>query len=234
LRLRSRSYPVDQDTIALVFAPHQDDETLGAGGLLILKRLEGMTVRIAYITDGSGSHPGHPTLHPDALATQRQEEACHAMRLLGVEQAGVCFLGIRDGTLAHLAPMAVQELVGKIAAVLQEVQPDEVFLPLRCDGSSEHDAAFAFVRQAIERTGRRPRVFEFPVWASWNPLRLFRPLCTYRRIWRADHRGYESLKRQALDAYVSQIQPVPPWEKPALSPEFLSYFSSSCEFFFEA
>ena len=233
LRLRSRSYPVDQDTIALVFAPHQDDETLGAGGLLILKRLEGMTVRIAYITDGSGSHPGHPTLHPDALATQRQEEACHAMRLLGVEQAGVCFLGIRDGTLAHLTPIAVQELVGKIAAVLQEVQPDEVFLPLGCDGSSEHDATFAFVRQAIERTGRRPRIFEFPIWASWNPLRLFRPLLASRIVWRVDYRDHAALKRQAIAAYGSQTEPIAPWEKPMLSREFLSYFCTGAEYFFE-
>jgi len=217
----------------LVFAPHQDDETLGCGGLLILKRLEGATVHIAYITDGSGSHPEHPTLRPDALAAQRQEEARQAMRILGVEQVGLRFLRIRDGTLAHLAPTATQELVGKIAAVLREVQPDEVFLPLRSDGSSEHDATFVFVQQAIERSGLRPRVFEFPVWAAWNPLRLLRPLCTRRRVWRANHRGYEALKRQALNAYVSQTQPVPPWEKPALSPEFLSFFSSNCEFFFE-
>ena len=233
LWLRSRSYPVDEDPVTLVFAPHQDDETLGCGGLLIRKRLEGASVHIAYITDGSGSHPGHPRLSPHALAVQRQKEACTATRVLGVEQAELHFFGVRDGTLAHLSPMAVQELVDKIAAALREVQPDEVFLPLRSDGSSEHDAAFEYVRQAIQRTGLRPRVFEFPVWASWNSLRLLRPLCTRRRVWRADHHGYQVVKRQALDAYVSQIEPMPPWERPTLSSEFLSFFSSSCEYFFE-
>jgi len=233
LRLRSRSYPVERDTIALVFAPHQDDETLGCGGLLILKRLEGLTVRVAYITDGSGSHPQHPTLTPAALAALRHAEACQAMRLLGVEQVGLRFLGARDGTLAHLTALAAQELVGQIAAVLQEVQPDEVFLPLRSDGSSEHDATFLFVRQALAQVGLQPRIFEYPVWASWNPLRLLRPLCTRRRVWRVNHRGYEALKREALDAYVSQTIPVPPWPAPVLSAEFLSFFSSRWEFFFE-
>ena len=84
LRLRSRPYAVDRKRVALVIAPHQDDETLGGGGLLRRKRLAGAPVWIAYITDGGASHRGHPTLTPAALAALRQDEARQAMHLLGV------------------------------------------------------------------------------------------------------------------------------------------------------
>jgi len=233
LRLRSQPYPVDQDTVALVIAPHPDDETLGCGGLLFRKRAEGVAVCVAYVTDGSASHPGHPTLTPGALAALRQTEARHAMDRIGVESTGLRFLGARDGTLAHLDRPSADELVLRIAALLRQVQPDEIFLPCRHDGSSEHDATFGFVRRALEQAGLRPRILEFPVWSWWNPRLLLRPLITSRRVWRMDFRGYGTLKRRALDAYASQIAAIPPSTQPLLTPDFISFFSSSEEFFFE-
>jgi LmbE family N-acetylglucosaminyl deacetylase len=233
LRLRSRPYVVDRNRVALVIAPHQDDETLGCGGLLLQKRRAGAPVWIAYITDGSASHPVHPTLTPAALAALRQGEARQAMHLLGVEDNALIFLGVGDGTLAHLDPSAAAEVAGKIAGLLRQVRPDEIFLPLRDDGSSEHDAAFVLVQRALDLAGMRPRVFEFPIWSAWNPLRLFRPLRTSRTVWRVDHREHAGLKRQAIGVYVSQTEPIAPWEKPMLSREFLSYFCTGSEYFFE-
>jgi len=233
LRLRSRPYVVDRNRVALVIAPHQDDETLGCGGLLRQKRRAGAPVWIAYITDGSASHPGHPTLTPAALAALRQGEARQAMHLLGVEENALFFLGVGDGTLAHLDPPTAAEVAGKIADLLRQVRPDEIFLPMRDDGSSEHDATFVLVQRALALSGLHPRIFEFPVWSAWNPLRLFRPLGTSRTVWRVDYREQAELKGQAIGAYVSQTEPIAPWEKPMLSREFLSYFCRGSEYFFE-
>jgi LmbE family N-acetylglucosaminyl deacetylase len=233
LRLRSRPFAVDRNRVALVIAPHQDDETLGCGGLLLQKRRAGAPVRIAYITDGSASYPGHPTLTPATLATLRQSEARHAMRLLGVEETALFFLGARDGTLAHLDPPAAAELAGKIAGLLRQVRPDEIFLPLRHDASSEHDAAFVLVQRALAWSELRPRLYEFPIWSAWKPLWLLGPLGASRTIWRVDYRGHEGLKRQAIGASVSQIEPSAPGEKPMLSREFLSFFCTGSEYFFE-
>ncbi len=233
LRLRSRPYAADRNRIALVIAPHQDDETLGCGGLLLQKQRAGAPVRIAYITDGRASHPGHPTLTPAALAALRQAEARQAMHLLGVEENALSFLGVGDGTLAHLDPPTALAVAGMIAELLRQVRPDEIFLPMRDDGSSEHEAAFVLVQRALDLAGLRPRLFEFPVWSAWNPLRLFRPLRTSRTVWRVDYREHAGLKRQAIGAYVSQTQPIAPWETPMLSREFLSYFCTGREYFFE-
>jgi LmbE family N-acetylglucosaminyl deacetylase len=233
LHLRSRPFVVDRNRVALVIAPHQDDETLGCGGLLRLKRLAAAPVRIAYVTDGSASHPGHPTLAPAALAALRQGEARQAMHLLGVEENALFFLGVGDGTLAHLDPPTAMAVAGKIAGLLRQVRPDEIFLPMRDDGSSEHEAAFVLVQRALDLAGLRPRVFEFPVWSAWNPLRLFRPLGASRAVWRVDYRSHRGLKRQAIDAYESQTEPIAPWTKPMLSHEFLSYFCTGYEYFLE-
>jgi len=233
LRLRSRPYAVDRKRVALVIAPHQDDETLGCGGLLLQKRRAGAPVRIAYITDGSASHPGHPTLTPAMLATLRQSEARQAMHLLGVEETALFFLGAGDGTLDRLDPPAAAELAGKIAGLLRQVRPDEIFLPLRHDASSDHDAAFVLVQRALALSELRPRLYEFPIWSAWKPQWLLRPLCTSRTVWRVDYRGHEGLKRQAIGASVSQIEPIASWGKPVLSREFLSFFGTGREYFFE-
>jgi LmbE family N-acetylglucosaminyl deacetylase len=233
LRLRSRPYVVERNRVALVIAPHQDDETLGCGGLLRQKRLAGAPVWIAYVTDGSASHRGHPTLTPAALAALRQGEARQAMQLLGVEETTLFFLGAGDGTLAHLVPPAATAIAEKIADLLRRVRPDEIFLPLRDDGSSEHDASFVLVQRALALARLHPRLFEFPVWAAWNPLRLFRPLFASRTVWCVDYREHAGLKRQAIGAYVSQTELIAPGEQPALSGEFLSYFYTGREYFFE-
>src|SRR4030065_330273 len=41
---------------AVIFAPHQDDETLGCGGTIMLKRKAGTPVACVFMTDGSTSH----------------------------------------------------------------------------------------------------------------------------------------------------------------------------------
>lgn len=233
LRLRSRPYPAGQARITLVIAPHQDDEALGCAGLILRQLKHGATVHVLYLTDGSGSHPAHPALTPAGLAGLRKAEAIEGLARLGAGANAPIFLDAKDGTLGRLTASEAEDLATRIAKVLAHIRPDEIFLPCRHDGSSEHDAAFKLVARALEQTGLRPRVFEYPVWSWWNPVLLLRPLRSSARVWRMDFHGEGKLKRHALAAYKSQIQPTPPWEHPVLSPEFVSYFSTDEEFFFE-
>ena len=234
LRGRSRRYAVDPGVTALVLAPHSDDETLGCGGLLFRKRAAGASIAVAYLTDGSASHPDHPTLTPAALAAQRQDEARQAMRLLGVADRDLHFLNLRDGTLADLDPTAARDAIDRIGRVLQQVQPAEIFLPCRQDGSSEHNAAFLLVQRALALAGLRPRVLEFPVWSWWNPLLLAKPLVTSRQVWRLDFHDDKAVKEKALACYKSQVTALLPGTQPMLSEEFLSFFSHGEEFFLES
>jgi LmbE family N-acetylglucosaminyl deacetylase len=233
LMRRSKPYPVVDDARLLVVAPHQDDSTLGCGGLMLLRRLEGAPVSVVYLTDGSASHPGHPTLTPSLLVQMRREEAEAATALLGVDHARLTFLNEPDGTLDKLTPERRAAFIERLAGVFRSAAPDHLLLPYRKDGSSEHEAGFGLVIAALAAAGLKPRVLEYPVWAWWNPVRMLRPLLRSRRIWRVNHFGYEPLKTAAVAAYRSQTQPMPPWTEAVLSPEFVEAFTPSAEYFFE-
>jgi len=230
---RSQPLRVSEDVRMLIIAPHQDDSTLGCGGLMLLRRLEGVPVSVVYLTDGSASHPGHPTLSPSVLVQMRREEAEAATALLGVDHAKLTFVNEPDGTLDKLSPERRSALVERLAGVFRQENPEQVFLPYRYDGSSEHEAGFGVVMAALAAAGLRPRIFEYPVWAWWNPLRLIRPLRSARRVWRVDHFGYQPLKAAAVAAYRSQTAATAPWTEAVLSPDFVEAFTPSLEYFFE-
>ena len=233
LRLRSIDYRISPARSVLVLAPHPDDEAFGCGGLIALKRLEGCPVHVVFVTDGSASHPNHPTLSTTALATLREQEARASLRVLGVDSADVRFLGVHDGTLGHLRAEETAAIVEHLRTLLESIKPDGVLLPFHDDGSSEHEAAFKLFASALEKLSFRPRVLEFPVWSWWKPFLLFPYLFTARRVLRFDYRGYEFLKQAAIESHRSQVEPMPPWPEPVQPRAFVRFFLSHEEYYFE-
>jgi LmbE family N-acetylglucosaminyl deacetylase len=220
-------------TSVVVVAPHPDDETLGCGGVLALLAGERASVHVAFVTDGTASHPGHPVVTPSEMAARRVAEARVATRVLGIASDNLTFLGARDGTLSHLDQGEFEEIAGGIAGILRRFAPGLMLLPCRHDGSSEHDAAFTITQEALEQAGLKPRILEYPVWSWWNPLLLIGPLFTCRRIWRVDIRGVLDVKARALSSYASQMLPIPPDSTAVLPPGFTSMFLCGEEFLFE-
>jgi LmbE family N-acetylglucosaminyl deacetylase len=110
---------VSRNTRLLVFAPHPDDETLGAGGLIQRVLSTGGAVKVVFMTSGDGFPAGvavaRHTLTPTAqdyrtYGTLRQEEAKRALAVLGVAEKDIIFLGFPD---AGLCPLCVQFLADK-------------------------------------------------------------------------------------------------------------------------
>jgi LmbE family N-acetylglucosaminyl deacetylase len=233
LRIRSRPYHEIGIPVTIVIAPHQDDEVLGCGGLIARKSLEGRQVHVIYLTDGGGSHLGHPTLTSERLISLREEEARQAMAELGLDPSAIHFMGARDGSLGMLPTDEFKALAVRLQASLDRIVPDELFTPCRDDGSSEHEAAYALVQAALLCSGRPTRLFEYPVWSWWNPLLLWRPLFTCPRVVRHRVGDCTCRKAAALACYRSQIEPTLPWTKPLLSATFISLFKGPDEFFFE-
>lgn len=233
LRRRGRPYPLAGGSRCLIIAPHQDDEAFGCAGLILTRRAAGLPVNIIYITDGAGSHPGHPRLSPANLAQLRRAEAIKAMQLLQIAPTSFQFLDARDGTLAHLSPATFEEHARRLATLLAPLQPTELFLPCRDDGSSEHTAAFNLTLRALHLANLSPRLFEYPVWARWRPQRLGWLGLNSRRVWRHSFPQTVSVKRAALECYQTQVEPTPPWPDPVLPRGFARCFEPAEEFFFE-
>ncbi len=231
LRCTSRHYE-SPDGPTVVLAPHQDDETLGCGGLIARKRNDGLPVHVIFITDGAASHPGHARLTPRDLAALRREEARQAMTWLGVERPAIHFLDEPDGTLKDIDPLRREQLVERLSALLIEIAPGEIFLPCAADGSSEHDAVFEFALDAIARASVRPALWQYPVWSWGNPRLLFRCWLETSDCRRQPLEDYWSAKHRAIAAYQSQIAPLAPDPAPALPAELVARFLDEAEYVF--
>jgi LmbE family N-acetylglucosaminyl deacetylase len=236
---------------AVVFAPHQDDETLGCGGTIILKTQAGARVTIVFLTDGSTSH--RRFMPAAELRRIRKMEALAAAELLGITSECIHFLDFPDGQLSHHHGAAVRE----VSALLGRAQPEQVFVPYQADGTPDHEATYQIVSEALNSAGLKPTTYEYPVWLwnqwPWVPLNLRPNRDSLGALWRLFRSGmglatfaeFEasvfvgevlSRKRQALDQHRSQmIQLVPAVGWPTLSDissgAFLNCFFQDLEIF---
>jgi LmbE family N-acetylglucosaminyl deacetylase len=171
--LRSRQQaviePVDEASFAasaIVFAPHQDDETLGCGGTIICKRLAGVKIKIVYLTDGSGANAHLGVVAPDELRQIREAEAIVAAQTLGVAAENVVFLNFQDGQLQR----SRKEAIAAVVEILRQEQPQEVFMPYRWEPQfvPDHGATQQIVTAALRQTQCDLTVYEYPIWFWFN------------------------------------------------------------------
>jgi len=102
---------LSSETRLMVFSPHPDDETLGAGGLLQRVVSLGGTVKVVFMTSGDGypegveleDHIEHPKARDyRAYGKERETEARQVLAVLGLEEKDIVFLGYPDGGLCKL------------------------------------------------------------------------------------------------------------------------------------
>ena len=174
LELRVRSCtPVPLRESAIVFAPHQDDDTLRCGGTLIKKRQSGADVCIVYLTDGSGSHPG--LIEPSRMKSLRAQEAVAAAAVMGIGPSDIHFLDFPDGELTRHRNAARDRVI----QILTDRHPQQVFVPYRSDVHEDHIVTSEIVRSAFTRCrGGTISVYEYPIWfwCSWPMVRPVRAL----------------------------------------------------------
>lgn len=166
---RVREYPAEHfRRSAVVFAPHQDDETLACGGTILKKRQAGADVGVVFMCDGSRSHA--KLMDPAELASLRTSEAREALRMLDVHGDDVQFLDFKEKKLRQHEAAAAE----RVLAVLEERQPEEVFLPYQADVHPDHEATYRIVLDALERHGKAVTIYEFPIWFwhCWPWVRL--------------------------------------------------------------
>lgn len=199
----------------VVVAPHPDDETLGAGGLIAETSARGTPVLVVSITDGEAAWPEQDLERP--LAERRHGELLRAMARLGtVAPVAVNRWQLPDGGLAGLQ--------GAIATRLDEVvRPGDLVVgPLPCDGHPDHDAVGAAVLSLADDP--RTEIGLFPVWAwhwhdpddsviNWCGRRLDLSVSAM------------DAKREALAMFVSQTS----GDEPILPEHFLQRFDEPFE-----
>ncbi len=92
IRLRSRDLALHaSERPTIVFSPHQDDEVLGCGGMIINKRRLGAKIYIVFMTDGRASHKSQ-FITPTELAELRTMEARECAKAMDVPEENLIFL----------------------------------------------------------------------------------------------------------------------------------------------
>ena len=154
---------------AIVFSPHQDDETLGCGGAIALKKQQGVSVKVVFMTDGRyGSLQPMPT---DKFIDLRKQEATDALNHLGVPPEDIMFLDRLDGSLANLTGEQRQGLIEQLVQLLKQIAPQEAYVPHRKDFHADHEATYDLVKTAIAQSGMNVELLQYPIWIFWqNPL----------------------------------------------------------------
>src|ERR1700704_4021556 len=89
---------LSSNTRLMVFSPHPDDETLGAGGLIQRVLSIGGAVKVVFMTSGDGYPEGvemeeriaHPTAQDfREYGLERQQEAVHVLETLGLQEKDI-------------------------------------------------------------------------------------------------------------------------------------------------
>ncbi|MHA3836059.1 bifunctional PIG-L family deacetylase/class I SAM-dependent methyltransferase [Terrabacter sp. AAH1] len=209
----------------VVVAPHPDDETLAAGGLMATAHAAGVAVDVVLLTDGEQSHPRSVTVTPLELAARRVEESRAALSVLA-PGARLHRVGLPDGALDEHAEAMVAEVVRVVGEAGRETL---LVAPWRRDGHSDHDAAGLAAGIAARRTDAT--LWEYPVWlwhwcdpadAPWPSLRVL-PLG--EEVRRA--------KARAVALHRTQLEPLSPspGDEALLHDGFIAHFERATETF---
>ncbi|WP_415911060.1 PIG-L family deacetylase [Oleiharenicola sp. Vm1] len=207
LAANSRPLPLPRVGV-LVVAPHADDETLGCGALLAALAAAGAPAHVAFVSDSAGAGWSPGATHAERAA-RRRAEALAALAALGLGAAHATFLDAPDGELDRLDPDAHARVVARLAERIAAVRARHVFLPLLGEGSTEHDAAVWLAREALSVAGATPVVWEYPVWAWWNALRLRRQLLRADENFSLAAAPWRPACRRALACHASQLPHLP-------------------------
>lgn len=210
----------------VVVAPHPDDETLSAGGLIAAAAGRGCPVVVVLVTDGEASHDGSARWTRAALAAQRIDELNCALAALDAANATVLRLSLPDGSVSD----AVEIVAGRLRSELRA--SDVVVCPWRRDGHPDHEATAAAVLAAVAEIGCR--VLEAPIW-MWHWRTPDCALIEWHRLLRVPlSPQMASRKTRALQAFVSQRERDPSLDRtPIADAAVMAHFQRDFESFFD-
>lgn len=193
---------------ALIFSPHQDDEALGCGGTIALKRSLGVPVKVVYLTDGRHSRP--PWINSKEIIEIRKQEALVALHILGVDSSEAYFLNQVDGSLEFLSGEQRQQITNQLAQLIGSFTPEEIYIPHGNDCHKDHEETYKLVLDAVVKSKLQVEVFQYPIWIFWqSPTSLNLSLKGIENAYRVAINSAQDTKKRAIHAYRSQAHSLP-------------------------
>lgn len=193
----------------MVLAPHPDDESLAAGGLIQRALALGVPVSVVFISDGENNPWPQRALERRARiddsarvawGQRRRAEADTALRLLGVDAARVHRLGWPDGGVTWMLLDRLDAMLAALRALFEQERPTLLVLPDLRDSHPDHGALHLLVALvfATVPTLARPA---FLAYLLHGHARIDQGRCTSLALTDAER----ARKRQAIEAHASQM-----------------------------
>jgi len=117
--------PVTQLRSIIVLAPHQDDETIGAGGLLLLARNAGIELHVIFITDGRSKGAVPYAATPEEVVQIRNQEASKVCDRIGAQRHHI---GINNAN-----PCPTFNDLDCLSSKIESISPQVVLVPWLLD-----------------------------------------------------------------------------------------------------
>jgi LmbE family N-acetylglucosaminyl deacetylase len=147
---------------ALVVAPHPDDESLGAGGVIASWSAAKVEVDVVVCSDGESARPGASAAARRHLAQRRADEVGAAVDALSARApVQLQRWGLPDGRLERCGVELRERLAPLVAAA------DVVVAPWPGDGHPDHEAVGLAARGAVAVSNTPAPLLEYPIWA-WH------------------------------------------------------------------
>ncbi len=148
----------------LVIAPHPDDAELGAAGLILRAKKEGLRVGVLDLTSGE------PT--PHGSLELRAKETAAATEILGLDWRGN--LGLPNRSLQHTL-----EARGQLAGQIRLLRPKWLFAPYWMDAHPDHVVATDLIEAA--RFWAKLSKTDMPG-EPWYPERVYHYYCVHLKM----------------------------------------------------
>ena len=180
----------------LVIAPHNDDEILGAGGIMAKYIKAGHDVTVCEVTAGPLDDP---------LVQLQKIEAIKSHDILGVKNT--LFM---DLPVVGLREMKTPELNAAFLKIVSEIQPDIVFIPHKGDMHIDHrmviEAAMVALRPVSAPNLKAIYAYETLSETEWNTPSVENAFIP--NVY-CDITTEIDLKLKAMQCHASQLCPYP-------------------------
>ncbi|MFA6422860.1 MAG: PIG-L family deacetylase [Patescibacteria group bacterium] len=176
----------------LVLAPHPDDDVIGCGGTIKKHIDNGDSVKVVFLTDGSGgvAKKRHITTVKERkdLTGERESEAKTAALILGVTETA--FWRYHDGSL-----LLNNTSMKLLDTLFSDFKPNIIYAPSFLDPHPDHFETAKILAAFLEKKNNfTGTIFSYEV---WSPIYA-------NRLVRLD--DVAEFKKQALLAHKSQIE----------------------------
>jgi LmbE family N-acetylglucosaminyl deacetylase len=183
----------------LVIAPHGDDEVLGVGGTMARRAAEGDEVHVVITTRG------YPPQFSEEHVRRTNAEFIAAHRLLGVTDTVIL-----DFPAGGLDTVPHAELNAKLAALVEEIRPELIFVPFNGDLHRDHQRVFLSALVAARPNGRFAQrtiyAYETLSETNWGAPYLMPNFVPNVYV---DISQYLETKIRAMETVKEQIKPFP-------------------------